>query len=192
MLLNPSSIREPIEHCGSMIPTPTKLRNASVKMAVGIENIICVMMGPIVLGRISMKMIRPLRAPSVRLAMMYSCSLFFSISARAILLMPIHSVSSSATMTSPIPFGMKVARTPTMTSLGIEFATSTNLCIRLSATPPKYPEIRPKLIPTIISMNIVTNAISRDTRAPYQTLVHRSLPRESVPNRNVQSANSSS
>ena len=70
-------------HCGSAIPTPTKLRNASVKMAVGMENITCVMIGPIVLGRISRKMICPLRAPSVRLASTYSCSLVLSKIARA-------------------------------------------------------------------------------------------------------------
>ena len=137
MLLKPSSISVPMEHCGSTMPTPTKLRNASVKMAVGMENITCVMIGPMVLGRISLKMMCPLPAPSVRLASTYSCSLILSISARAILLMPIHSVSSSATMTRPIPFFMKMASTETMTSRGMLLAISTNRCMTLSTRPPK-------------------------------------------------------
>ena len=119
------------------MPTPTKLRKASVKMAVGMENMTWVMMGPMVLGRISLKMMWPLRAPRVRLASTYSCSLILSISARAILLMPIHSVSSSATITSPMPFFIKMASTDTMTSLGTLLATSTKRCMMLSVTPPK-------------------------------------------------------
>ena len=37
-LLNPSEISEPSEHCGTGIPRPTKLKNASVKIAVGISD----------------------------------------------------------------------------------------------------------------------------------------------------------
>ena len=132
-----------MEHWGLTMPTPTKLKNASVKMAVGMENITWVMMGPMVLGRISLKMMWKLPAPRVRLASTYSCSFSLSISAREILLMPIHSVSSSATITSVIPLGMKMASTDTITSRGMELATSTRRCMTLSAMPPKKPEIRP-------------------------------------------------
>ena len=126
-----------MEHCGSTMPTPTKLRNASVKMTVGMENITCVIIGPMVLGRISLKIMCPLPAPSVRLARTYSCSFIFSISARAILLMPIHSVSSSVTITRPMPLGIKIASTDTITSRGILLAISTKRCMMLSTRPPK-------------------------------------------------------
>ena len=61
-----SLIREPSEHCGTGMPRPTKERNASVKIAVGMLNMTCVMMGPMMLGSTSLKIMKKLPAPSVR------------------------------------------------------------------------------------------------------------------------------
>ena len=51
--------------------------------------------------------------------------------------MPIHSVSSRATITSPMPFGIKIASTDTITNRGTLLAISTKRCMTLSVSPPK-------------------------------------------------------
>ena len=43
---------------GTGIPSPTKLKNASVKIAVGMENITCVMIGPMIFGNTSLNIIK--------------------------------------------------------------------------------------------------------------------------------------
>ena len=142
-LLNPSEISEPSEHCGTGIPRPTKLKNASVKIAVGMENITCVMIGPMIFGRTSLKIIKKFPAPSVRDASTNSCSFNFSISALAIRLMPTHSVSINAKIMVSIPGCSTSNKSVTITRRGIPFATSRNRCMNISTFPPKYPEISP-------------------------------------------------
>ena len=44
---------EPSEHSGSRTPNPTNDKNASVKIAVGMENITCVITGPTMFGATS-------------------------------------------------------------------------------------------------------------------------------------------
>ena len=68
----------PHDALGAGIPRPIKLRNASVKMALGICMAIATMIVPIMLGIRCLTKIRPVEAPSVFAAS--TNSLFFKLS----------------------------------------------------------------------------------------------------------------
>ena len=52
----------------------------------------------------------------------------------------------------------------------------------LSITPPKYPDIAPKIPPTITEIDIAKIPTFSDTLAPCISLANISLPNSSVPN----------
>ena len=67
--------RVPQEAMGAEIPSPTKLKNASLKMALGICMAIFTMIGPIILGIRCLTIIRFVSAP-VTMAAFYKFLLF--------------------------------------------------------------------------------------------------------------------
>ena len=96
-----------------------------------------VIMGPMMLGSTSLKMMKKLPAPRVREARTNSWSFSLSISARAMRLMPTHSVSIRAKMMVIMPGCSTRSSSVTMTRRGMPLATSRKRCISISTLPPK-------------------------------------------------------
>ena len=72
MALLPSDAIVPQEAIGCGTPKPKKLKNASVKIALGIVNVIVTKMAPNAFGIKCFEIICPVEAPSVRAAKTYS------------------------------------------------------------------------------------------------------------------------
>lgn len=70
MALTPSLTSTPQLAAGAWMPRPRKLKNASVKMAVGMVSVMAAIMGPIALGMRCLKRMRAGEAPMARAAVM--------------------------------------------------------------------------------------------------------------------------
>ena len=141
--LNASLISVPSDAIGAGTPRPINAKNASVNIALGIENIVFVIICPKILGSISLNIMKKSFAPNVFDANTNSCSLSLSTCALAIRLIPIHPVIISENVIVSNPGFNTIINNVTITRLGIPFSISAKRCIALSIAPPKYPDISP-------------------------------------------------
>jgi hypothetical protein len=56
--------------------------------------------------------------------------------------------------------------------------------IKLSKNLPKYPAIKPRIVPIKTETEFAITPINKDVLAPYTILENKSLPNKSVPNKN--------
>lgn len=166
---------------GSCTPSPKKLRPDSVRIAPPIRNVADTMTGAIAFGRMCLKIILALLAPSARAASTNSCSRKDRNWPLTILASPGHEVSPITSIMLKILLSTIDTIVISKKKVGNDMTISVNRMRILSIAPPKYPANAPITVPSNTATPAATNPTDKLIRLPHITRLKRSLPMLSVP-----------
>ena len=166
---------------GAGIPTPIKLKNASVKIACGTRNVRLTTIGPAAFGKRWVRKIRRGPAPASRDARTNSRSLIritSPLTMRAVSIQPdIQSPTRMLTSFAPSTIMIRITYKRDGTD-----ATISAIRIRiLSAVFPAYPDTAPYKTPSAPFKSALASPTHKLILTPHQTRTNRSLPNLSVP-----------
>ena len=140
--------------------------------------------GATVFGRISENRIWDSGIPATRLLLIKFVSRKDSTFPRTSRAIPGQSTNPRIRIIFHSPGSKIAAATSTSRIYGKDITTSVKRIITISATPPKYPAIRPSTTPMAVDSRVAITPTRRETRVAYKSLLNTSRPMASVPRKN--------
>ena len=162
---------------------PRKLSPASTRIAEDTPSVASTMVEGMVCGRTWRSMMRPLRAPIDRAAVVYSISRCTSASALVLRANAIHWAKAMTTTRFRTPPPMMAMTARASSTVGMASTASAKRMKATSTQPRRYPVSRPTATPATIPAITAERLISSEVRVPSRMRAKTSRPSESVPSR---------